>query len=149
MPFNTNTGIFTPPTGAENAAPGQVIASATWNTVFTDISLGLTQLGQGLVVNGPRVISTPGNFTVSTIDSYILIQAQASTITLPDSTTKVGGVVIMGNNSTIFGSANATVVTTGGQVINGRTSPAYTLTTNYQSLNLFPLASPGGWVIIV
>ena len=46
------TGIYTPPTGAEDATPGTVIRSATWNTVFTDIAAALTQLG----MNGTKPI---------------------------------------------------------------------------------------------
>lgn len=38
-------GTYTPPTGAENAAPGGVIRSATWNTIFTDMSAALTSCG--------------------------------------------------------------------------------------------------------
>ncbi len=41
-------GVYTPPTGAENAAAGQVIRSATWNTVHIDISAALTTIGQGV-----------------------------------------------------------------------------------------------------
>lgn len=41
MPFSGN--VYTPPTGAENAAPGQVLQSAIWNAIFTDIAAALTQ----------------------------------------------------------------------------------------------------------
>jgi hypothetical protein len=44
MPFGPN-GTFTPVTGATTATVGAVIKSATWNSVFTDISTALTQLG--------------------------------------------------------------------------------------------------------
>lgn len=43
MPYSN--GVYTPPTGAENASAGTVIRSATWNTIFTDISTALTTLG--------------------------------------------------------------------------------------------------------
>lgn len=42
MPFSGNT--YTPPTGAESAAPGQVLQSATWNAIFTDLAAALTLL---------------------------------------------------------------------------------------------------------
>lgn len=42
MPFSGNT--YTPPTGSENAAPGQVVQSAVWNAIFVDIAAALTQL---------------------------------------------------------------------------------------------------------
>lgn len=43
-------GIYTPPTGAEDAAPGQVIRSATWNTIFIDMAAALTDIGQGVAL---------------------------------------------------------------------------------------------------
>jgi len=45
MPFNSS-GVYTPASGATTAFPGQVIASATWNAIFTDISNALTDLAQ-------------------------------------------------------------------------------------------------------
>ena len=42
MPFSGN--VYTPPTGAENAAPGQVLQSAVWNAIFTDMAAAITQL---------------------------------------------------------------------------------------------------------
>lgn len=41
--------MYTPPDGAEDAVPGEVIRSATWNTIFTDLSSALTQVGQSQV----------------------------------------------------------------------------------------------------
>ena len=49
MPFNVTTGLYAPPAGATNATTGQVIQSAVWNTVHTDISNALTGLCQGTV----------------------------------------------------------------------------------------------------
>ncbi len=45
MPYNVSTGVYAPPDGAEDAVPGEVIRSATWNTIFTDLSNALTQVG--------------------------------------------------------------------------------------------------------
>lgn len=47
MAFNTTTGAYTAATGATTAQAGDVIRSATWNSIFTDIQTALTQLGQG------------------------------------------------------------------------------------------------------
>lgn len=49
MPFD-NTGTYTPAAGAESAAPGQTIRSATWNNIFTDLSSALTDIGQGVAI---------------------------------------------------------------------------------------------------
>ena len=42
MPFSGNT--YTPPAGAESAAPGQVVQSAVWDAIFTDLASALTQV---------------------------------------------------------------------------------------------------------
>jgi hypothetical protein len=42
MPFQGNT--FIPVSGSETAAPGQVLQSATWNAIFTDMAAAFTQL---------------------------------------------------------------------------------------------------------
>lgn len=143
MPFASN-GVYTPPTGAENAVPGQIIASATWNTIHTDISTALTQLGEQNWTQTPRVISSPGSFTVQTTDAFIFVQASAPTITLPASSTKLFPVKIMGASGTIFSGFNSVLLPTGGDKISGES--AATLTVAYQVATLFPLAS-GGYII--
>lgn len=42
MPFTGNQ--YVPPNGATNAAPGQVVFSAVWDAIFTDLAAALTQL---------------------------------------------------------------------------------------------------------
>lgn len=143
MPFAAD-GTYTPPDGAENAVPGEVIRSATWNTIFTDISEALTQLGQGTFVPTPRTITVPGSFTVAADDSVILIEASAPTITIPLSASKFGPVKIMGAAASIFSAANSVVVFTGGENASGIT--AFTLNVDYQVLWLYPLTA-GGYIL--
>ena len=63
MGFASN-GVYTPATGAENAYPGKVIASATWNAVFSDIANALTDLAQyaafEFVFDQGSVVISPG-----------------------------------------------------------------------------------------
>jgi len=40
-----SNGVYTPPTGATNASAGQIIRSATWNTVHGDMANALTTVG--------------------------------------------------------------------------------------------------------
>ena len=136
--------MYTPPNGATNAFPGQIIASATWNAIFTDIANALTQVGQQQLVYLPRIISTPGTFTVAVNDRIILVEASAGTIVLPASATKVNPVTIIGGSSTIFGSNNAILLPNGIETVDGLSS--VTLTGNYQSITLLPLAA-GGWLV--
>ena len=147
MPFNPATGVYTPPNGAENAFPGQIIASATWNAIFTDISNALTQLGLQLVnwqCFNPRIISSPGNITVGVNDRIILIEASVPSIILPAAATKVNPVTIIGDGSTIFGSNTAILIPSSGELISGLSRT--TLVSNYQSITLLPLAA-GGWLM--
>ena len=41
------SGVYTAPSGATSAASGDVIRSATWNTIFSDLSSALTSICQG------------------------------------------------------------------------------------------------------
>lgn len=59
---------FTPPNGATNAFPGEIIASATWNAVFTDIYANLNTL-LGRSTGGPpqgRLTLTSGTPIMTT-----------------------------------------------------------------------------------
>jgi len=44
MSFNQTTGVYTPAAGALTAAPGQVVQSAVWDGIFTDLTSALTQI---------------------------------------------------------------------------------------------------------
>lgn len=48
MGFNQNTGVYTPASGALSASPGQVVQSAVWDNVFTDLSNAHTTVAQAL-----------------------------------------------------------------------------------------------------
>lgn len=84
MPFSIPSGIYTPPSGAENAVPGEVIRSATWNTIFTDLSTALTQVGQAQVPSPQSLQATLGlsrvllmtrgvNFSAGSLDTPISV----------------------------------------------------------------------------
>jgi len=145
VPFNPNTGVYSPPNGAENAFPGEVIASATWNAIFTDIAAALTQLGQQQIVYNPRVVTATGAFTVNANDRIILVEAYAGNIFLPAASAKVNPVTIIGNASTVFAGGNTTLVPFGSEKIDGQASNPV-LSQDYQSITLLPL-STGGWLI--
>jgi len=66
----SNKWLYTPAAGAESAAPGGVIGSATWNAIHTDLSNALTQIGQQYIV------LTAVNFNASNTDNTV-------TVTLP------------------------------------------------------------------
>jgi hypothetical protein len=146
MPFTPATGEFgyTNQGGATGAFPGEVIASATWNQCFTDIQNALTQLGQQQLVQSPRIITLAGPVTVANSDRIILIEAPVGTIVLGAATAKVNPVTIIGGAGSIFGSNNAVLLPYGGDTIDGLSST--TLTGNYQSITLLPLAA-GGWLV--
>lgn len=81
MPFNSS-GAYVPISGSETAAPGQTIASATWNAIFTDIATALTTLGQGGVFPvGKYLVAVKGiSFNLANTDNAVAI-------TLPPGTT--------------------------------------------------------------
>lgn len=48
MGFNQTTGVYTPAAGALTAAPGQVVQSAVWDAIFTDMTSSFTAAMQAL-----------------------------------------------------------------------------------------------------
>ena len=146
MPFSPS-GVYTPPTGAENAVPGAVIRSATWNSIFTDIATALTQLGERSWVQSPRTVTSAGNFTVLATDTAIFVASPAATIILPGASLMQAPVRVLGSSSTIFGSNNSVVLTTGTDKISNQGT--LTLATNYQVASFYPIPATigGGYVV--
>lgn len=134
MPFATN-GIYTPPTGAENATPGAVIRAATWITIFTDIAAALTQLGENSYINAPRYVSS-GSFSVAATDSVIVVTGSSPTISLPVASTRIGGLYILGGAVSVFSGNNAVLVATNPDTISGQAS--VTLNRDFQLVYLQP-----------
>jgi hypothetical protein len=131
--------VYSPAAGALSAAPGQVIRSATWNSIFTDLStLGLTVLGQTLWVSNPPRTVTSGSFTVLTTDAAVLVTGNSPTIFLPAATLVASPFQLLGAAATVFGSVNAKVIASGSDLISG--SGTITLTTNFQVKTFYPLA---------
>jgi len=64
MPFSGT--IYTPPTGAENATPGAIIQSATWNAIHTDIAAALTEVMSQLIAQSTNrnILCANGSFEV-------------------------------------------------------------------------------------
>lgn len=65
MSFNSG-GTYTPASGALNAAPGQVVQSAVWDAIFTDMTSAFTSVMTGaMVLVGLRnVLSANGGFEI-------------------------------------------------------------------------------------
>jgi hypothetical protein len=144
MPFNLSTGIYTPASGAESAAPGQVIRSLTWNSIFTDLSTALTQVGAATWIKSPRVISSAGVTTLLTSDGVVYVEALVSTIFMQPSSLVTAPVYIVGALGSVFGGNNAVVVASGSDMLSGQGT--LTLATNYQVATFLPLAS-GGYMV--
>jgi len=138
MGFNSS-GVYTPPTGAQNAAPGTVIRSSVWNTIFTDMAAALSLLGQSAWVTTPR--SVTGSFTVAAVDAVVFVTGSAPTIFLPSCTVKQGQVLICSGNNTVFGTFNSILVPSGAEKVNQ--AATYTLNQNNTVLILVPLTSGG------
>jgi hypothetical protein len=146
MPFGSN-GVYTPPTGAENATPGAVIRSATWNSIFTDIATALTQVGQQSFVQAPRAITANGSFTVHTTDVAIYVGAAVGTIFMPGASLMAAPVRILGAASTVYGSGTVLVMSTTTDKFDNQGT--VTLATNYQVATFWPIPTiiGGGYVV--
>lgn len=144
MGFNSS-GVYTPPTGAENAAPSQIIRSATWNTIFTDISAALTTLGQASpAVAAPTTLTTAAAYTVSATDRVVIVTAAVGTITMPLGTSRTGSVSILGGATGYFGTHNVVLLPTSPDTLSGQAS--IVLNTDYRAITLYALPA-GGYVV--
>jgi len=141
MGFNTGTGTYTPPAGATTAAPGDIIRSATWNSIFTDISSALTTLGQQLYSH-TSVTATP--YVPAATDALALINvAGVVAVNLPTAASRSGLPIRLKDVSGAASTNNITINRNGSDTIEGLTS--ITISVDYGGYNLIPIT--GGWVI--
>jgi hypothetical protein len=143
MPFNS-AGVYTPASGAETAVPGAVIASATWNSIFTDISSALTLLGQQLY-NQTTVLIGASPYTPAATDALLLVTSSggAITISLPTAASRSGYPIGIKDISGQAGTNNITINRASSDTIDGLTS--IKIATNYGAFWLTPVT--GGWVV--
>ena len=107
MPFSGN--VYTPPPGAENAAPGQVVQSAVWNSIFTDIATALTavmnQFNAGPVSIAGVGTTQSGAAAISALQFYVRGNATAGQYAFV-----ISSVAVTGNQFVIFNTGTATAV---------------------------------------
>lgn len=141
MPFN-GSGVYTPPAGATTAAPGDVIKSSVWDSIFTDISNALTLLGQQLY-GATQVSSTP--YVPLAADSFLLMNvASAAVVNLPLSSSRSGYPLKIKDISGAVSTPHViTINANGADTIEGAAS--ITITADYGGWNLYPIT--GGWVL--
>lgn len=140
MPFNSS-GTYTPASGATTAAPGDVIKSATWNAIFTDISSALTSLGQALY-GTTTVTTTP--YVPAATDTFLLMNVSgASVVNLPSAASRAGYPLTIKDISGAASTNNVTINRNGTDTIDGLTS--VTLNVDYEGYSLHPIAS--GWAL--
>lgn len=140
MPYDS-TGVYTPPAGAETAAPGDVIRSSTWNSIFTDISAALTLLGQQLY--GTTSVTGATYVPVAT-DSLLLVnRAGAVAINLPTAATMNGAPLAVKDISGVAHTNNITITPNGAERIEGLATVV--INVDYGGYWLYPIS--GGWIL--
>lgn len=152
MPYDLATGIFTPPSGAENAFAGKLIESATWNAIFTDIASALTQVGQSSL-SIPTIVTGAGPFTISADESLFVMNKgspSASAIALPAVALREGRPLVIkdwrGNAGDI------TITPNGSETIEGLSS--WLLSSGGSpgtggSIKLLPSTDLSGWLVLI
>ncbi len=141
MPFNSS-GTYTPPAGAESASPGAVIRSATWTSIFTDISAALTTLGQQSLGGSTAVTASP--YVPIATDALLLVNvAGAVAINLPAASVRSGIPLAIKDISGAAQTNHITINRNGSDTIEGLTS--ITINVAYGGYSLFPIT--GGWII--
>lgn len=142
MPFNTTTGVYTPPTGATTAVAGDIIRSATWNSIFVDISTSLSALGQNLY-STTSVTTTP--YIPLSTDSQLEVNiAGAAVVNLPTVASRNGLPLYIKDVSGAANTNNITINRNGADTIEGLTS--VTIKDAYGGYLLFPVGTT--WLIL-
>lgn len=140
MPFN-GAGVYTPATGATTAAPGDVIRSATWNSVFTDISDALTLLGQQLYGTTSVTVAT---YAPVASDALLLVnRGSAVAINLPASADRDGYPIAIKDVSGAANANNITLTPNGAELIEGLASLA--ISSAWGGYTLYPVTN--GWIL--
>lgn len=128
MPFDSS-GVYTPPNGSENAFPGQVIASATWNAIFTDIADAITALAQYSSVE--FVIDGGGQPIQSGLGGYLEVPFAGTIVGVVLMADKVGTCVV-----DIWKDTYANYPPTVADTITASAKPTITATNKYKDTTL-------------
>lgn len=107
MPINTQTGVYTPVTGAETATAGQTIASVTWNNINTDYQNTLSTIGNIVFAQNDVIRYAIRAVSLSTANTDVAVSIPISTF--PGSSTTYAFINVMIANTT----APATTATVG------------------------------------
>lgn len=149
MPFNSD-GVYVPIDGAENAFPGEVIASATWNAINVDYDEALNQLGPS-ILSAPSIVTGAGPFAITT-EGFIVINkgsASATSVTLPAVATRSLvplRIVDWGGNA-----GDITITPFSGQTIMGLATwvvGSGGVAGSGGSVTLYPIVDLAGWAVI-
>jgi hypothetical protein len=140
MPFAA-TGVYTPASGATDAAPGDLIRSATWDAIFVDIAAALTLLGRQLY-GSTAVTSTP--YIPVAADALLLVnRAGVVAVNLPAASSRSGYPLMVKDASGAAQTNNITITPNGVETIEGLAS--LVIDTAYGGFWLFPITN--GWVL--
>lgn len=141
MPFNS-LGSYTPPAGATTAAPGDVIRSATWNAIFTDIASALTLLGEQLY--GVTEVTTTPYVPLATDTLLLMNVAGPSVINLTLAASRLGYPLVIKDVSRVASTNNITINATGLDAIDGLLS--ITINADSGAYKIFPTTN--NWLIM-
>jgi hypothetical protein len=133
MPFSGFPPVYTPPAAAENAFAGKTIASADWNTVFTDIQAGINSLAQSLQTTSGKIFTkTTVAFSVSLTDFTFTVPIPTS---MGFSRYQIDSIRVSGATATLTGSTVALFTAASGGGTQVLTSTATTVTSTVESTN--------------
>lgn len=140
MPFAA-TGVYTPASGATTAAAGDVIHSATWNAIFTDITSALTLLGQQLY--GTTSVTTATYVPVATDALLLVNRPNIVGINLPTAASRTGYPLGVKDISGAANTNNITITPNGAETIEALTT--LVINVAYGGYILYPVS--GGWIL--
>lgn len=119
MPYSL--GVYTPVAGAETAFAGQVIASATWNSINTDYATAFGQIGYALGNGGVRTVvslslgATDTQLTVPLLSGFSRYRVNLVALSNANGNPSAGSVALFtaagGGGTTVIGSTTLTITT--------------------------------------
>lgn len=138
MPWNLWT--YTPPAAAENAFAGKIIASADWNSIFTDNQAALNQLAGAYANTTAVVFSVTAIVSIPVVlptgfNNYLLDGVRISGANTSLTTAKVALFTAAAAGGTqIISSTGVTATTTAAQLIVPTSANTYQIGASVTSL---------------
>ncbi len=143
MSYNSNGTVYTPPTGAETAASGNVLQSAVWNAINTDYATAFSKVGL-VGFNGSIIKLASRGISLSVANTDNQVTVPVSVFPLSGANYQVNQVILSNASASCSGATFALYTASGaGGTAIVTASTACTITnTSPNTTNAMQLVTP-------